>query len=152
MTFENTLPEDQKDKGYGAKIVARELGQIVAWGLEGARRLVAQGHFTETAAHGALMARWRVAANNVASFVEDVRQGEVKDFRMATEAELADADIEWPFGTEIYKHYTKWCGEARRTPYGRNNFYGRLTEVPGVQVLHPPHKARTVKGMVGDVF
>jgi len=44
--FDNVVPEEQRDKRLKAKIKAKELGGVLEWAIEGARRLINQGGFT----------------------------------------------------------------------------------------------------------
>ncbi|HEY8899062.1 MAG TPA: phage/plasmid primase, P4 family [Chthoniobacterales bacterium] len=48
VTFENKIPEDQKDYSLVAKFEA-EMSGILRWALEGLHRLMERGHFEQTA-------------------------------------------------------------------------------------------------------
>jgi putative DNA primase/helicase len=67
LDFRNAVPEAERDEALDEKIIREELPGVAWWALEGARRLVEQGRFTDSPAHHAVIERWRQSADSVVS-------------------------------------------------------------------------------------
>lgn len=95
LEFRNPLSDEELNYNFEQELTA-ELPAIMHWAIEGQRRLLKQGRFTETASHDRFMARWRRANNQVLQFLSDsawVTWGEGKTIRRS----------------EAYNVYVAWC-------------------------------------------
>lgn len=111
LRFRNTVPADQVDPDLFEKIVAAELPAMLAQAFSGAERVAKSGRLTESAAHHAVMQRWRLAANPLEQFLADDEWVEI------------DPDAREHGAPEVYAAYRRWsaaCGF--RNPFGRNHF------------------------------
>jgi P4 family phage/plasmid primase-like protien len=70
FVFNNVVPEGRQDIRLADKIVERELPGIFNWALEGAKRLQANGRFSESELCTREAARYRVECNPVAEFLD----------------------------------------------------------------------------------
>ncbi len=71
ITYNRTFTDAEKDADLADKIVAAELAGIVAWMVEGAQRLLAQGHYTIPPSSERAIATWRRGSDPVAQFVQE---------------------------------------------------------------------------------
>jgi len=58
--------------GLAERIIATELPGIAYWALEGAKRLLANGNFSKSAAHDRLLAKWRRSTSSLAEFIHEM--------------------------------------------------------------------------------
>src|SRR5690606_34195824 len=73
LHFHNRFRDTEEEvKDISGKILATEKQGIVMWAIEGAKRLIAQGHYTIPASSHANLAKWRVSARPVDQFREDM--------------------------------------------------------------------------------
>ena len=93
--------------------MAEELPRVVGWALEGARRVLEQGGFTESPISGEIVERWRLSADAVAEFFAD------------SDVVLRRDDAHAPRKV-IYEVFRSWCKEAERKPLGTSKFYERV--------------------------
>lgn len=114
IEFKNKVTPEMKIPRLGQKIAENEMDQFLAWGLEGAQRLI-QNNFTltETKQHTGLMDKWQNVRDSVFNFLND------------------DEAVQYIDGvsvlkTTLYKIYADWAKySAGVRPVGRNNFYER---------------------------
>ena len=118
------------DPGLAERIITNELPGIAHWALEGAKRLIANGDFSESTAHERLMAKWRRSTSSLAEFIHEC-------------CELrADCQVR---RSEFYSSYTHWCSESGRKPFSKSRVKEllehnigmgvRLVEVNGYEVF-----------------
>ncbi|WP_295391860.1 phage/plasmid primase, P4 family [uncultured Thiodictyon sp.] len=113
LDFLNTVPESDRDEALDEKIIREELPGVAWWALEGARRLVEQGHFSDSPAHHALIERWRQSSDSVAEFVADVDA-----VRVAAAAVAVRGDA--------YKAFCVWCKDNGRQSLAKRKFFSRI--------------------------
>jgi putative DNA primase/helicase len=92
------------DPGLAERIITNELPGIAYWALEGAKRLLANGKFSESMAHDRLMAKWRRSTSSLTEFIYEC-------------CELSDDSK--VRRSEFYRSYSAWCGESGRRPYSK---------------------------------
>ena len=118
------------DPGLAERIIDNELPGIAYWALEGAKRLIANGRFSQSAAHDRLMAKWRRSTSSLDEFIHEC-------------CELrADQQVR---RSEFYATYTHWCSESGRKPFSKSRVKEllehnlgmgvRLVEVNGYEVF-----------------
>ncbi len=110
----------EEDKQLAAKLTTpQELSGVLNWALAGLIRLRKNGSFAKAKEADAALARFRLAADTVAMFIED-------DFST------------WPRGhykrPDVYRGFTGWCKETGHQPMTRNQFYARMEAVLGEAV------------------
>lgn len=113
LDFRNSVAAADRDEGLSDHIVREELPGVAHWALEGARRLVERGRFTDSPAHHALIERWRVSADAVAEFLAD------------SAAVRIDAAASVVRG-EAYDAFRTWCKDNERKPVGKRKFFERV--------------------------
>lgn len=118
------------DPDLADRIIATELPGIAYWALEGAKRLVAQGKFSNSTVHDRLMAKWRRNSSSLMEFIHECCDLD------------ADAKVR---RSELYAAYSDWCAESGRKRFSKSrvkelleNNIGlgvRLAEINGYEVL-----------------
>ena len=116
VTFENSLPAEAQDPRFLDALLAEEGAQIVAWAIEGARRLVARGHFATIPADEKVLREWRNLNDSVQAFLLDP-DGPV---------EITGATVHRLGGKTLYKGYREACVESGSQPMGLYRFYAEL--------------------------
>lgn len=111
LRFANTVPADRVDPDLFEKIVATEMPAILASAFLGAERVARAGALRETAAHAAVLERWRLAANPLQQFLADGEWVEI---------DPGAAEHTTPAVYEAYRRWSASCGF--RNPFGRNHF------------------------------
>jgi len=111
LRFANTVPAEKVDPDLVEKIAAAEMPAILGMAFMGAERVMRAGHITTTAAHDAVLARWRLAANPLQQFLADDLWVEL------------DPDHKQHSSADVYEAYRRWSASAGfRNPFGRNHF------------------------------
>lgn len=111
------------DVDLAAKIIKAELPGVLWWALQGARRLVARGHFAPGQTHTSLMARWRRRTDSVLEFLHD--------------AEWCVLEVLPGQGLkrgDLFITYCAWANGSGRKPVGKQKFYEML-ESPKCRAL-----------------
>lgn len=134
LRFTNTVPAHKVDPDLCEKIVRTEMPAILAMAFLGAQRVARAGAVRTTAAHEAVMARWRLAANPLQQFLAD--------------AEWVELDPSYKLHTPatVYEAYRRWSAAAGfRNPFGRNHFLELLESTGATRgVLIKRIESRTV--------
>lgn len=115
MEFPNSRLKSGKplDPSLARNIVDHELPGIAYKALEGARRLLSQNGFSESQVHDRLMAKWRVSANSVQEFVNEM-------------CELGDDKLRIR-RSAFYKTYVQWCKDNGRAASANGRVKDMLT-------------------------
>jgi len=109
VTWENKIPEDQKDYQLLEKFKG-EMDGILFWALQGLQRLMARGRFTSTESSqkaAAMIAMHRASAKSF--FERCVEDSGKTDTFLCSEA--------------IYDEYKKWCEWEHVKPHFENHDY-----------------------------
>lgn len=102
------------DPNLPRDIIAQELPGIAYWALQGAKRLVRQGHFSSSRTHDRLMSKWRMTTNSLEEFINECCDlGDKNDrfFRIKR--------------SSFYQSYSQWCRDSERRPFSK----GRVLEL-----------------------
>ena len=119
VEFRNTLVhrENEQDVDLAEKIIEAELSHIMAWALQGAKRLQDRGRFLVTQVQRKLMAEWRHRTSTLIEFLLDKevsRLGTGPRFQVRR--------------SEFYRTYTDWCRESNRRPMGKIKLYDEFND------------------------
>lgn len=125
LSFHNSRlgMEDGVQTDLAHQIIAAELPQIMAWALQGAKRIEDRGYFEMTSVHKKMMAQWRHRTNTLIEFLLDrevCTLGSLKTH--VTRRSL------------FYEAYVKWCSSSNRRPMGKMKLYDEMDGY-GVQQL-----------------
>jgi P4 family phage/plasmid primase-like protien len=95
LPLDPTLPD---------RIIDKELPGIAQWAMDGAVRLMANGGFSQSAAHDRLMAQWRRSTNNLEEFIHD----------------CCELDSDYSVRrSDFYRSYGEWCLGNRRRAFAK---------------------------------
>lgn len=109
------------DPGIADRIIQKELSGIAHWALEGAKRLLENGKFSNSKAHDRLMEKWRLTANSLLEFIhEECIRGDEHKVRRA----------------EFYAAYKEWCKDNGRHPFSKGRVKELLSHNIGLGVTH----------------
>ena len=128
LHFPNTIPEKERDPKLAEKIIKSELSGILNWALEGAARLIKQGHFSHSTAHSRIMSEWRLRADSTAAFMEIRGRAAIKQFDQTQKANMPSS--------LFYSEYKYYCEEEGNKPAGKKTFFERLRSIKGVSIKH----------------
>lgn len=117
LEFRNSLihHEDKQDRDLAKKIIEDELPAVMAWGLQGAKRMLKRGFFTPTANHRKLMLEWQRRTSTLLEFLQDTDvcvMGQGKEFVTVR--------------SFFYKSYSEWCKSGNRKPMGKQRLYDEI--------------------------
>lgn len=121
VPFTVTIPEPEQDKQLAEKIIRDELPGVFNWVLDGLKRLLAQGGFSECKAAEDAVGQYRRESDSVAMFVDE------RGYRPSP-------DHHEPLG-DLYKDYKSFCADDGFRALGKTNFSKRL-QTAGVEVRH----------------
>ena len=144
IEFRHTCPPEGRDDKLAEKIIATELPAVLAWALAGANLLGQRGgRFTETAAHLALMEKWRGRTDSVRSWLFEPEAIELLRDRPG---DTAPKEYWLASQTELHRHYCAWCQMARRHPLGLHTFGDALRNAFAVAGLSEDWETHKVWG------
>lgn len=115
--------EAEQQTDLAERIVEKELPGIMAWALQGAKRLEERGFYPTTRTQRRMMAEWRHRTSTLIEFILDSETcvlGDRRKYRVRRAA--------------FYKAYVEWCKESNRRPMGKMRLYDELDSY-GVQEL-----------------
>lgn len=111
VPFGVTIPEAEQDKQLAATIIATELSGVFNWILDGLRRLLAQGRFTDAAAVREQLETYKRQSDTVRLFLDE--QG------YQTSPDTTPLK-------DVYRDYKAYCMEDGYRPVNNRNFQKRL--------------------------
>lgn len=122
MEFKNSRigMEDAQIVTLAQDIIDSELPAIMAWGLQGAKRLRDRGYFPTTKVHTRMLAQWRHRTSTLLEFLLD-----------RDACYLGDPSKVFCRRSEFYAHYVGWCKESNRRPMGKMKLYDELQALGG---------------------
>lgn len=130
LHFRHSVPPERRDPDLADKIIATELGAVIAWALLGAERAAKTGKLRVTPAHDAVMARWRIGSNPVLLFLTD------PDYC------ALDPDEQSP-AANVYAAYRSWAHANGNKPVSAQKF-GQLLD--DTAAGYGVHRGRTSAG------
>lgn len=112
IPFLRKFDEEEQDKQLTQKLIKQELGGIIAWTLEGAKRLQENKFvFTKTKATTATAKEFVTNVSSAISWLEE--NYEIHETKTTQR-------------NEAYKHYRGWCLDNGRKPMSNVNFHKEL--------------------------
>lgn len=99
-------------RGLSELIAREERAGLVAWALEGARRLLEQDGYTPCPTCERLMSEWKSQADSVGAWIDE-------------RGETINSGPYNPLA-RLYEHYTTWCKDAGLEPVNRIKLGHRL--------------------------
>lgn len=118
LHFKQAVPPERRDPDLAEKIITAELGAVVAWALLGAERAALTGKLRTTAAHDAVLRRWRIGSNPVLLFLTDPDYCEI------------DPDAQ-SGATDTYTTYRSWAQVNGNRPMSRQKFNQLVDDTAG---------------------
>lgn len=117
MEFKNSRigRENEQETDLAQRIIDNERPAILAWALQGAKRLVDRGHFETTTVQLKLMAQWQRRSSTLMEFLFDTdvcTRGQGVKFVTAR--------------AFFYKTYSEWCRGSNRKPMGKQRLYDEI--------------------------
>ncbi len=113
LDFPNKVDPQKKIPNLGALIAEKESPQVLAWALQGAKRLIENGfRLSLTNRHHEMMDLWQVQKDSVYSFIYDDEEVFHKSNSRVPKK-------------KFYEAYREYCAEVNLKSVGRNNFYER---------------------------
>jgi P4 family phage/plasmid primase-like protien len=132
VPFENRFRGTSgEDRTIANTIIEEELPGVLAWIIEGAKRLFEQGHYTECASGEFVLERWKGQANSVALFYRDA----------TTTLHEVDSKRTLPLISDLYKAYKLWTREGGYKACSRDTF-GKRTNALGLHERSDGSRAR----------
>jgi putative DNA primase/helicase len=117
MEFRNSRVgrESEQNVRLADEIIEKELPGIMAWALQGAKRLQGRGHFMTTKVQIKMLAQWRLRTSTLLEFLLD------RDV-----CQLGNQKTHTTRRSEFYRAYAEWCKESNRRPMGKQKLYDEL--------------------------
>ncbi|MBJ6119634.1 DNA primase [Pontibacter sp. BT310] len=112
VEFDRTIPEQEQDKQLASKVIASELSGVFNWILQGLKRLMAQGRFSDCEASKAKVEQYKKETDSVLMFLEE--NNYIKSLGKFSALK------------ELYQSYRAFCYDYGNTPLNCTNFRKRL--------------------------
>lgn len=112
VPFNVTIPEAEQDRQLAANIIQSELSGVFNWVLDGLRRLLAQGRFTDCEAVRKAVEAYKVQSDSVKTFLDEMEYQSHADRTVARKV--------------LYSEYKVFCQEDGYRPVAARNFAKRL--------------------------
>jgi len=126
VEFRNSLigKDTEIDRNLAQRIIDAELPQILAWALQGAKRLQERNYFEVNKVHDKLMGQWRRRTNTLIEFLLDQDVCRLKPDESA-------------YRVDFYRAYVDWCRQTNRRPFGKIKLYDEFNSphMAGMQVF-----------------
>lgn len=108
--------DPDRDPKMAEKVIA-DRPAIVSWLVDGAARLVRQGHYTLPASHHTALGDWQRSADTVREWMHE-------------RCDLAADRAEWTQAALLHQKYKSWCdAEGYKNPVARRSFSLRLSQI-----------------------
>lgn len=116
VQFNRVFEEHEQDPHLADRIARTEVPAIVSWALEGAQRVLRQGHYTTPSSAAAALDDWRRDADQVRGFVEERTSPLAADAKksMGTAANI------------VYDAYKAWALANGHKPLSSTTFGRRM--------------------------
>ncbi len=114
MPWQVTISDKEADVHLAERIIHEELPGILNWMLEGMKRFLANGKFTESPMCKEALDKYKLVSDSVRMFL----------------AERCIIGSSYPMsGQQLFVKYREYCSGIEVRPVGRNRFYDRLTDL-----------------------
>jgi phage/plasmid-associated DNA primase len=132
ITFNRTIPEDERVENIGSRIADEEADFLLIWAVAGASRLIRQRAFTIPPSSRVALRDWLLGADPVVAWLQSCVEDVAPKSSDGTEARIKSKDA--------YKNFVHWAqGEGFRenTLPAINGFIQRLrANRPSIEVKH----------------
>lgn len=118
VPFSVTIPDHEQDKQLAAKIIESELSGVFNWVLDGLRRLLEQGKFTNAEAVNKQTEAYKYQSDSVRLFLDE-------------DSYITDSE-RYTILKDLYRQYRTYCSESGLHPVKKPNFQKRLNAI-GIQ-------------------
>lgn len=122
LPFLNSIPEEKQDRALGDRIIENEISGVLNWIVEGVKRLMSQGHFSNCDIAGRALADYKIDSDSVASFIDDNNYEKSIDNKDAISLQ------------ELFKEYKYYCSDSNCHACALKTFSARLKNV-GFEVI-----------------
>jgi putative DNA primase/helicase len=112
IPFNVTIPENRQDKFLHKKIIENELGGVLNWAIDGLKRLLSTGNFTESEETSNALEDFKKQSNSVLQFVE--------------EYSLEKDEYGFVSNKDLYSSYTEFCNSCGYHRFNQSNFSQEL--------------------------
>jgi P4 family phage/plasmid primase-like protien len=142
VEFLRTIPPEERIPDIGKRIAHEEPDALLAWAVEGARRVIARGHFLEPASSKRALEEWTQTADAVAGWIAD---------RVLPPIEGAAAEPARVSSADAFADFRLWCmaeeGQATRMKQRRFTEDLQGAGLPGVRYIPGQHGFRGFEGL-----
>jgi putative DNA primase/helicase len=112
IPFDVTIPKDKQDKLLHMKIISTELSGVFNWVLDGLRRMLNQGGFSDCEAAAQALEQYKTESNTVKLFLDE----------RGYETSIAG----YMLIKELYAEYRLFCYDDGSPPFKKVNFSKQL--------------------------
>lgn len=118
VEFPNHYPPTERDTELTDKLTDNDtLSGVLNWAIEGRRRLLEQGYFTNEYRYGhEKRSRWQAWGDSVDTFIQECLE--------------RDEDARNWSTSQVHQRYAAWCRETDHEPVGQQNLTNRLKREP----------------------
>lgn len=113
LVFNRVFEVHEQNVNLASEIIRDELPGVVAWMVEGARRLMTQGRYTVPSSSTSAVSEWRRGADPVAQFIEE-------------ETEPAASHLDRTKTSIVFTAYVRWAERNRFKVMSSNSFGRRM--------------------------
>jgi putative DNA primase/helicase len=122
VEFKNCFEGPNCDKGIADRLIAEAGPAILAWMVEGARRLAAKKDYTELPSHISVAEEWRLSQDPIAQFAKEC---------------ITRSDSPSYMALDLYKKFALWAKEGGVTKVPSNCVFGKRMKALG----HASHRS-----------
>jgi phage/plasmid-associated DNA primase len=115
VEFLRTIPRKDRIANIGKKIAREEAGLLLAWAVEGAQRVLEQGHYSELLSSKLALAEWTRTANPVSAWIADRVLPALADVEEPPRVSSADAFADFRAWHLVNEGQTPRIKQARFT-------------------------------------
>ena len=142
VEFLRTIRLSERIVDIGKRIAREEPDALLAWAVEGARRVLARGYFNEPASSKQALTEWTQTADAVAGWIAD---------RVLPALEVVDSEPARVTSAEAFADFRLWHlaeeGQASRMKQRRFTESLRGAALPGVRYIPGYHGFRGFEGL-----
>lgn len=122
LPFLRSIPEEKQDRTLGDRIIANEISGVLNWIVEGVKRLMSQGRFSDCDIASQALANYKIDSDSVASFIDDNNYEKSTDNKDCISLQ------------ELFKEYMYYCSDSNCHACSLKTFSARLKNV-GFEVI-----------------
>jgi P4 family phage/plasmid primase-like protien len=142
VEFLRTIPREERIDHIGKRIARDEADLLLAWAVEGAQRVLQQGHFSEPESSKQVLADWTKTADPVLGWIEDM---------VLPPLAAVDGALPRVISADAFGNFRAWhlATEGQPTRLTQRTFTERLrgAALPGVKYIPGHHGFRGFEGL-----